>query len=54
MLRVTVQCGTDSSTFPLYLNGQWVSNLSLAFTPDQYSYQITNTAQASWFTTDIK
>ena len=54
MLRVVVQCGSDSATFPLYLNGQWLSNLSLPFIPEQYRYQITNTDQASWFTTDIR
>ena len=54
MLRVTVQCGEDSATFPLYINGQWVTNLSLSFIPELYNYQITDTGQASWFTTDIK
>ena len=54
MLRLTIQCGMDSTTFPIYINGTWIRNISLSFIPEYYKYEISNEDQARWFTTEIK
>ena len=54
MVRLTIQCGMDSSTFPIYINGTWIRNISMSFVPEFYKYEIPDEAQSNWFTTEIK
>ena len=54
MLRLTIQCGMDSTTFPIYINGTWLRNISLSFIPEFYKYDVPDDKQARWFTTEIK
>ena len=54
MVRLTIQCGMDSTTFPIYINGTWIRNISLSFIPEFYKYEIPDDTQSSWFTTEIK
>ena len=54
MLRLTIQCGMDSTTFPIYINGTWIRNISLSFVPEFYKYEIPDETQSSWFTTETK
>ena len=54
MVRLTIQCGMDSTTFPIYINGTWIRNISLSFIPEFYKYEIPDEAQSAWFTTEIK
>ena len=54
MLRLTIQCGMDSTTFPIYINGTWLRNISLSFIPEFYKYDVSDDNQAKWFTTEIK
>lgn len=54
MVRLTIQCGMDSTTFPIYINGTWIRNISMSFVPEFYKYEIPDDSQSSWFTTEIK
>ena len=54
MVRLTIQCGMDSTTFPIYINGTWIRNISMSFVPEFYKYEIPDDTQSSWFTTEIK
>ena len=56
MLDFTVQCGEDSQTFPIYINGQWVVNVTLSAVPHLYRYEIleTMTSQALYYTSNIR
>ena len=56
MVDFTVQCGEDSQSFPIYINGQWVVNLTLSAVPHLYRYEIlsTMTEQALFYTSYIR
>ena len=50
-MQFTLQCGDDSQTYALYINGHWVVNITLAAVPVLYRYEILMPNQAQWFTT---
>ena len=56
MLDFTVQCGTDSQTFPIYIKGQWVVNVTLTAVPVQYKYEIFTSMkdQALYYTSNLR
>ena len=54
MLQFTLECGSDSQTYPLYINGRWVVNTTMSAVPNLYRYENLIPVQSQYFTTYTK
>lgn len=54
MMHFTLQCGSDSQTYPLYVNGLWIVNITLSTPPVMYKYDNLMISQAEFYTVYIR
>ena len=53
-MQFTIECGTDSITYPLYFNGIWVVNITLPAVPTMYKIDVLEQDQIEYYTSYIK